>query len=409
MLVLKIAFRNIFRQKRRSLYTALSIIIGFTLLSISIGLAEGGYGHLIEMFTRGYTGHIQIHQKDYLERPGLYKNFQYDDDLVQSLNSIEGIKSYTPRIHSGSLAFIDKKTTGIQLIGINPVLEQKTTIISAKLGKGQFISETNSESPHNEMIIGNGIAEILKAKIGSQIVLIGQGADGSIANDIFKVVGIMKKENDSTERTKCYIHLYKAQEFLAMYGKVHEVAIVLNSYKDARETSEKLQTVLNNDKLEVAPWQRVEELFYKSMQADKAGNKVMIIIIVLVVGLGVLNTVLMSILERTREFGVMKAMGTTPLKIGLIIVTETVILSIIAATLSIFTSLLANWPLVKYGIKYDQPLSVGGIYFEAIYSDWVYEAFVTPYVVVVLTAIIVSVFPAIKAMLVKPVDAIRTY
>lgn len=409
MLVLKIAFRNIFRQKRRSLYTALSIIIGFTLLSISIGLAEGGYGHLIEMFTRGYTGHIQIHKKDYLERPGLYKNFQYNDDLIQSLNSIEEIKSYTPRIHSGSLAFIDKKTTGIQLIGINPTLEQKTTTISAKLGKGKFISETTLEEPHNEMIIGNVIAEILKAKIGSEIVLIGQGADGSIANDIFKVVGIMKKENDSTERTKCYIHLYKAQEFLAMYGKVHEVAIVLNSYKDAREASEKLQTVLNNDKLEVAPWQRVEELFYKSMQADKAGNKVMIVIIVLVVGLGVLNTVLMSILERTREFGVMKAMGTTPLKIGLIIVTETVILSIIAATFSIFTSLLANWPLVKYGIKYDQPLSVGGIYFEAIYSDWVYEAFVTPYVVVVLTAIVVSVFPAVKAMLVKPVDAIRTY
>lgn len=409
MLILKIAFRNIFRQKRRSLYTALSVIIGFTLLSISIGLAEGGYGHLIEMFTRGYTGHVQIHQKDYLERPGLYKNFQYNDELIQSLNSIEEIKSYTPRIHSGSLAFIDKKTTGIQLIGINPALEQKTTTIAAKLGKGRFISETTLEEPHNEMIIGNGIAEILRAKIGSEIVLIGQGADGSIANDIFKVVGIMKKENDSTERTKCYIHLYKAQEFLTMHGKVHEVAIVLNSYKDARGTSEKLQTVLNNDKLEVAPWQKVEEVFYKSMQADKAGNKVMIVIIVLVVGLGVLNTVLMSILERTREFGVMKAMGTTPLKIGLIIVTETVILSIIAATFSIFTSILANWPLVKYGIKYDQPLSVGGIYFEAIYSDWVYEAFMTPYVVVVLTAIVVSVFPAIKVMLIKPVDAIRTY
>jgi len=409
MLILKIAFRNIFRQKRRSLYTALSIIIGYTLLSVSIGLAEGGYGHLIEMFTRGYTGHVQIHQKDYLERPGLYKNFQYNDQLVQSLKNLKEIKSFTPRIHSGSLAFIDKKTTGIQLIGIDPKLERETTTISAKMGDGKFITETSTESPHNEMIIGNGVAKILKAKIGSEIVLIGQAADGSIANDIFKVVGIMKKENDSTERTKCYIHLYKAQEFLAMYGKVHEVAIVLDSYKDARDTSEKLQNILSDDNLEVAPWQKIEEVFYKSMQADKAGNKVMIIIIVLVVGLGVLNTVLMSILERTREFGVMKAIGTTPAKIALIIITETVILSTIAATFSILTGLLANWPLVKYGIKYDQPLSVGGIYFEAIYSDWVYEAFVTPYVVVIFTAITVSFIPAIKAMLVKPVDAIRTY
>lgn len=409
MLILKLAFRNIFRQKRRSLYTALSIIIGFTLLSVSIGLAEGGYGHLIERFTGSYTGHIQVHRAGYLERPGLYKNFQYNDELIKSLNSFSEIKSYTPRIHSGSLAFIDKQTTGVRLIGIYPTLEQRTTTVSAKLGEGRFISETTLEEPHNEMVIGHGVAEVLNADIGSEIVLIGQGADGSIANDIFKVVGIMREENNSTELTKCYVHLYKAQEFLAMYGRVHEVAVVLDSYKGAQTVSHRMQRVLGDAALDVSPWQKVEEVFYKSMQADKAGNKVMIVVIILVVGLGVLNTVLMSILERSREFGVMKAMGTTPVKIGLIIITETVILSVMAATLSIFTALLANWPLVKYGIKYDQPLSVGGIYFDAIYSDWVYDAFMTPYVVVVLTATAVSLFPAVKAMLVKPVDAIKTY
>ncbi len=412
MIILKIAFRNLFRQKRRSLYTAISIIIGSTLLSISIALAEGGYGNIIEMFTRGFTGHVQIHSEDYLEKPGLYKNFDYTDEIANVIQNGKLVQSHAPRIYSGALAFIDKKTTGTRIIGIDPTMEKQTTTIASKLGEGQFISDTSTDNPHNEIVIGRGMADILKAQINSKVVLISQSADGSIANDIFKVVGIMAKGSDNTERMNCYMHLYKAQEFLVLPERVHEIAIVLDSHKNAYQAVGELQTLLSApqyQKLSIAPWQKVEEMFFNSMQADKAGNNVMIVIIVLIVGLGVLNTVLMSILERTREFGIMKALGTTPGKIALMIIVETFMLAGLGATIALFTGALANWPLVEYGIKYSRPLSVGGIYFEGIHSGWILEAFATPFIVVITTAVVVSTIPAIKAARIKPVDAIRTY
>lgn len=412
MTVFKIALRNLFRQKRRSLYTAISIIVGSTLLSLSIALAEGGYGNVIEMFTRGFTGHIQIHSEDYLDRPGLYKNFEYDQKIIKLIKSNEKIQSHSPRVHTGALAFINKKTMGVAVIGVDPKLEEETTTLKAKLGEGCFFTVTSEELPHNEVVIGHGVAKVLKAKLGSQLVLIGQAADGSVANDLFKVVGIMSKKSDSTEKMKCYMHIYKAQEFLVMPKKIHEISLVLDSYKDAELVSKELQNTVDTfgqKELKISPWQKVEEAFYKSMQADKAGNNVMFVIITLIVALGVLNTVTMSILERTREFGVMKALGTRPFSISFMIILETFILSIIAATVATVTGALVNWPFVSVGINYSSPVSIGGITLDGIKSDWLLEAFTTPFAVVVITAVVVSIIPAIKAALVKPVEAMRTY
>ena len=411
MLIPKIALRNILRQKRRSFLTALSMVIGFVLLAISFAFGEGGYGQIIELFTHAHTGHIQIHKKGYLDRPNIYKNFEYTSRLQALLKDIPQIRAQAPRIYCGALAFIDRKTTGAQLIGVDPIKERHLSTLADRVGEGQFLDPASTDAPHNQIIIGNGLARILKATLGSRIAMVSQGVDGSIANDLFTVVGILKKEVDATDRNNGYIHICKAQEFLAMDNRIHEVAVMLSSHKKSRQITAKIKTTLKEAHLtgyEVHPWEEVESLFYRSMKADKKGNWVLLFIIGLIVALGVLNTVLMSILERTREFGVMRALGTRPLHILFQIVLETVFLSLMAVAAGVLITIPALWPLVIYGIPMGQ-MTVGGIEITTFKAGFVPEAFIIPLLVIVATSTLVSVIPAIRAARINPVDAMKRY
>ena len=143
--------------------------------------------------------------------------------------------------------------------------------------------------------------------------------------------------------------------------------------------------------------------------AKKEGNSIMLFVVMLIVGIGVLNTVLMSILDRMREYGVMKAMGTTPAFIFSSIVLETAMLSAMSAVAGLLMSLLANWPMKVYGITYPDPVSVGGIFIDTIYSEYVAEAFYMPVFVILFSAVAASLIPAWKAAVADPVKSMRSY
>ena len=409
MILFKMALRNIFKQKRRSFFTAVSMILGFVLLSVSIGFNEGGYGNVIKAFTSARTGHVQLHHREYLDKPGLYKNFEWNEKIEKVLYSVESVKNVSPRLFSGALAFIDKKTTAVQLKGIVPELEAGLTKLDKKIELGSYLK---TEEMINEVLITNSLAEILKAEVGSELILISQGADGSIANDKFVVGGILLKDLDSLENNTVFMALDTMQNYLALDTKVHEVAVMTDNYKKSFEVSNEISTALFSAKIKDVssePWEIVEEQFYKSMLADKQGMVIVYIIIILVVGIGVLNTVLMSILERMREYGVMKAMGTTPAFIFNAIVIETTILTVFGIIAGFFLSLLANWPMKVYGITYPDPVSVGGIFIHTINSEYVAEAFYTPVFVILFSAVAASLIPAWKAAVADPVKSMRSY
>ncbi len=410
MILFKMALRNIFKQKRRSFFTAVSMILGFVLLSVSIGFNEGGYGNVIKAFTSARTGHIQIHKKGYLEKPGLYSNFVWDDKFIKTVSSIDSIESFTPRIHSGGLAFLDKKTTAVQIKGIDPKREAETTLIDRKIESGSYLSA--SKDVRYEAVVTRSLADILNLKTGDDLIVISSGADGSIANDRFKVIGIFSKDLDSLYSNAVFVPLNTTQEFLVLDGKIHEVAVMINNYKNSFDDSMKISGIIKSAgirNISVEPWEIVEEQFFKSMNADKEGTVLVVIIIMLVVGVGVLNTVLMSILERMREYGVMKAMGTTPSFIFFSIVIETFLMSLFASAAGLGLSLLANWPFKVYGISYPEPVSIGGIFIETINSEYVAIAFYLPVIVIMVSSVVASIVPAYKAASAEPVKSMRSY
>jgi ABC-type lipoprotein release transport system permease subunit len=399
---MRLAFRNIFRQKRRSFFTMLSIMGSFVLCSMAIGLVYGTYGKVIDTFTRGHSGHIEIHAPGFLERPSLFKNIRDYENLIPLIEKNKEILSLSPRVVGAALISQGEKTTGAKMFGIDPEKEEKTTTIKNKISEGAFLSG----NINNDIVLGNALAKILAVKIGDPIVLMTQAADGSMSNDTFTVIGILSEASDAMEARNAYLHIKTAQEFLVLGNRIHELVIRLTDFNQARDVASKLKLDIKN--LEVSPWQEIEAEFYKAMTADQTGIWIDLGIMLFIVSIGVLNTVLMTILERTREFGILKAIGTRPQEIFMMVVLETSILTSVSVFIGMFIALFINYQLSLTGIPYPMPIEIGGMALHYLYSQVSWFNLWVPALVVSMSSIGVSVIPALRAAQIVPVKAIRS-
>ena len=402
--MLKIAFRNIFRQRRRTVLTALAMIVGFTLSSVFIGWSDGAYSDIISMFTRNRIGHIQVHRAGYLDKPSLYDVIDSYESIGEKIAGVEGVEAWTPRIYSAGLGSVGDKTMGVQIIGVDVEREVKATRFDRKIIRGAMFSDAAREA-----ILGVGLARILKADVGREIVLVTQGTDGAIANDLYKIVGIAESGDKATDRMACYLHIDDAQDLLVLDGRVHEIAVLAEALDRVPKITAAIEAQINDSTLEVSPWQVVAKSFYRAMQADRQGDLIGRMIIMLIVAIGVLNTVLMSVLDRTREYGVLKAMGTKPGQIFGVVVAEVTFIALGSIAIGALFGASLNYLLSIYGISLPQEFSYGGIVFQTMYAAVTVRSLAIPAVTVLVSAIFVSLFPALRAARIAPASAMRTH
>ena len=410
-MMLKIALRNTLRQKRRTILTSLAMIVGFTLLSFSIGLSDGSYSFVINMFTRNRLGHIQIHHHGYLDKPSLYATINNYQSVGQIIKNVKGVEAWAPRIYSVGLGSIGEKSTAIEVVGIDAVREVMATHFDKKVISGRSLSSI----PAKEAILGRGLAGILKADIDQEIMIVSQGADGSIANDVYTVVGVVDSGDPLRDRMSCYLHIKDAQEFFVLEGRIHEIAVIVSDLSKVSKVTERIKVKLSNSSLAIAPWQEFAKSFYQAMQVDQQGMWIALFIIILVVAVGVLNAVLMSVLERTREYGMLKAVGTKPRQIFWLVLYEVNIIALASVVIGTILALgfplstLINYILAINGIAFPE-ISYGGMKFQtALYVEVNARSIYIPAITIVVSAMAVSLFPALKAALVTPAKAMRTH
>ena len=405
MTTLKIAFRNIFRQKRRTILTALTMIVGFALSSVFIGWSDGAYSDIIAMFTQNRIGHIQVHRGGYLDKPSLYKTMSDYESIGQTIGSVKGVEAWTPRVYSAGLGSVGEKTTTVQIIGIDVGREIKATRFDKKIVDGWEISA----QPAREAVLGKGLARILSATVGGEIVIVSQGADGSIANELYEIVGVAESGDDITGRMACYLHIRDAQELLVLEGRSHEIVVIVSNINDVLKITKTIEANLADSTLNVAPWHEVAKSFYRAMQADQQGDAIGRIIIMLIVAIGVLNTVLMSVLERTSEYGVLKAIGTKPRQIFWLVICEVLIIALGSIVVGAGLGASINHLLSIYGITMPEEFTYGGIKFQTMYAEVNARSLIIPAITVILSAGIVSIFPALKAARILPARAMRAH
>jgi putative ABC transport system permease protein len=407
--VLKMAFRNIFRQKRRSLLTALTMLGGFVLSALAIGLTEGTFDGIVNAFTRSRLGHIQVHAPGYLDRPGLNKTLVGYREIGAIIKATPGVEAWAPRVYSAGLASLGDRTEAARIVGLDPSLETMATHFDKKITTGR----TFSAAAGKEVILGAGLAQSLKAVLGSEVVIVSQGADGSLANDKYRLVGLAESGDLATDRTTMYLHIDDARELLVLDGKVHEVVVIARSLKNVAALNITLRRELKAFKADVQPWKEFARSFYTAMEAKVKGNRVVLLILSIIVAIGVLNTALMSVLERRREYGVLKALGTRPRQIFSLIVLEISLLALMSVVLGCGLSLPLNYYLSQHQIPIgglvSKPVTFGGMQYTTFTSEVSVGSFVIPAVTVFFSAFLVSLLPAIKAARTDPAKSIRMF
>ncbi|HOP06417.1 MAG TPA: ABC transporter permease [candidate division Zixibacteria bacterium] len=405
MLTFRIAARNVFRQKRRTLLTVLTMMGGFTLASISIAFSDGSYANIISTFTRTQMGHIQIHGKGYLDRPTLYNTIDDYETVGAAIDSVAGVIAWSPRVYSAGLGSVGEKTTAVRIVGIDPEREETATRFDKKIISGKSFMPGAT----HRTILGKGLAIVLKAGPGDTLVVVSQGADGSIANDAYEIIGTAETGDEVGDQNTMYLSLTDAQDLLVLYGRAHEMVVIVDNLDDVLDLADQIQALPALQKYDVSPWQKFAASFYTAMQADRQGTWIMLGIIVLIVSVGVLNTVLMTVLERRREYGVLRAIGVRPGQVVRLVLYEVAAMDVVAVLFGAVVSLGVNYWLSRTGIDMAQAFTYGGMEFKTMYSEVNLQSFTIPAITVTAAALLVSVIPALKAARTAPAKAMRTH
>jgi putative ABC transport system permease protein len=384
------------------LLTSLTMFSGFVLCSFSIAFMDGSYNNVINMFTRNQLGHIQIHQAEYRGRPALYRTVDDYMAIGEALDRFDRVRAWAPRVYAAGLASVKHKTSGVRIIGIDPARENAATRFEKKIAEGSGFST----GPAYEALLGKGLANRLGADVGGDIVIVSQGADGSIANERYTIKGIIDSGNEADDKTALYLHLADAQELFVLENHVHEIAIVSGGIRGLYRLSNDISVAIGRPDLVVEPWQEFARSFYDAMKADQKGNWISLVIITMLVAIGVLNTVLMTVLERTREYGLLRAVGTSPGQVFNLVIVEVAVMAVISVAAGIAAGFALNYAFSIVGIPIPE-VEYGGVTFSKMFTEINMRSYLIPLLSIVLSATAVSVFPALKAARTRPAVAMR--
>jgi len=230
-----------------------------------------------------------------------------------------------------------------------------------------------------------------------------------LLNDVeAEVLSGLDAGDDVSNLTNFYLHIRDAQELLVLAGRVHEVVVTVSSLKRVRPAAREIAQRLERPQLAVAPWQEFAKDFYRAMKADRVGMWISLFIIILVVAVGVLNTVLMSVLERRREYGVLKALGTKPRQVFQLILIEIDLMALGSILIGAVAALGINYFFSIHGFTLSEPFTYGGVEFSHLHTEINLNSFVIPALTVGVTATLVALFPGWKAVRTDAAEAMRT-
>lgn len=403
----KLAWRNIWRNKRRSIITILAVTFAVMLSIAMRGLQLGTYEVNIETAVNMFPGYLQIQKIGYQKNPSLQKSFFFEQNLREMLQKESLITGYTPRVMGDGLISFKDNSAGAGILGIVPETEKTVCNIMSKVNSGRFFQ---SDSSH-EIVIGYTLLSNLKAEIGDTVVVLAQGYDGSLGNLLFRIVGTVKTGSREIDAGAVFMGLSTGQDLLAMYGRVNVIAISLDDLGDIPEVQNNLKRSLQkNSDLTVLKWNEIMPDFEQTIQLDNISGILFLGILVVVVAFGIMNTLLMSVTERFREFGVTLSIGMPQRKLVMQVFMETLFISLIGIVIGNILAAGINYYIVQ------NPIVFGGDFAE-LYAEYGFlprlestlkaHIFWNTSLATFIISIFASLYPLIKVYRLEPLKGIR--
>ena len=301
-----------------------AVIFAITLSIIQRGMQYGTYAETIKTAVRISTGYIQIQKIGYNRNPTLQKSFEMNSKIENALKRIQGIDGSSPRITADALLSYRDQSLGVMIMGVAPKTEDLITDFPKKIRSGRFLSPDSDagNNPVPEIVVGDKLLQNLGAQVGDSVVVLAQGIDGILGNMFVKIVGTFRTGSNEFDRMGVFMNISELQSFLGMGGKINAIALSVKGPGDLNAIVNRLDPVLRPTGLVALTWQDLLPQLKQMIELDNSSGVLYIIILLLVVGFGILNTVLMSITERFREYGVMLSLGMSQETLALAVALE---------------------------------------------------------------------------------------
>ncbi|MBT3442477.1 MAG: ABC transporter permease [Flavobacteriaceae bacterium] len=328
-MIIKIAWRNIFRNKKRTLITIGSIFIALFLIILMRGMQFGFYENLIKTVVESYSGYIEIHDKDYWENQSLNNSMIVDKQLLNEINEIQGVENVLERIKAFSLASSNDKIKGILINGVN-IQDEKLIVDWNK----RMVSGSLNFNGSNQVVIGKGISKYFNLNLKDTLVLFGQGYQGMMAAGKYEIIGIVDLKNPKLNDLGVFMDIDVTRRYISSDRIVTHLVIDKEENYDAEKLASKIRKNLSND-FEVLSWKKTLPDLDQTITADSAGGLIMVYILYIVVCFGMFGTVIMMTEERRYEFGVLISLGMSRLKLSSVVLFEILILSLLGVLLAI--------------------------------------------------------------------------
>tara|TARA_R110002072_G_scaffold172728_3_gene326989 strand:- start:6926 stop:9433 length:2508 start_codon:yes stop_codon:yes gene_type:complete len=405
MAIVWLTFRNLLKNRRRTLITLSSIVVGCISLIFVWGFIDGINSQMIDNSTGYVSGHIKVHRAGFHDSQELNLAIDEQSKIASVLAAQPNIAGFSPRIEGVALSSVGEKSRMVQVIGVTPETESRVTLIKQALVSGRYLQADQS----NEIVLGDASMSAFQAEVGDEITLITQAADGSIGADRFTIVGSFNTGIDVMDQNLMFIKLEDAQSLFSLWGRVTAWSIKLGDRNQVEAAASYIQAQLE-DQFEVLTWQEMMPSLLQMVQFHEAVAYVVLFVIFTVVSAGIANTILMSVMERTREFGVMMALGTQRHQILLLVLFESVLLGLIGIALGSFLGVSLNQYLAKIGLdlgQFTQALETMPGLSSMVYPVTNYSHVWLVNGIVLIVAILPALYPAWRAAKLNPVGAIK--
>ncbi|MBI4056594.1 MAG: ABC transporter permease [Elusimicrobia bacterium] len=403
--MLTLAWRNVWRNQRRSLITLISIGSGLAAILFGQSMIKSVQVQLVEKATGIIIGHIRVMRGDVKDLKVPEKNIDDPAPIYKALAAEPGVETFGARILFTGLVSSPANSKGVLICAVEPHKERKIVQIPKYINQGHFLTG----NPH-EIVMGDKLAEDLDVRLGEKLVVMAQATDGSLGAEAARLVGIYHTASATFDGQIIYVPLELCQQMLAMGNKVNDFIVRVKNIQEVDSIRDRLARALkDHPAVKVYTWREVDHELVGIQRFQNAILFVVLIIIFVIVSLGILNTLLMSLFERIREFGVLMAMGAKPRFILRLVLLESFLLGLMGLALGLVVGSI----LILYFGKTGLPLPIGDAisYFmpfdSVIYMRFAWDKHWVSIVAVFVASLISGLIPALRASRLKVAEALR--
>lgn len=400
-----IAWRNLWRKPWRTIITSGSIFTGVLFTALMTSMQYGSYDAMVDNVVKFYSGYMQVFTEKYNENKTINNTFELNDSILNTVNSVPEIISYTSRLEYFTLASSDELTKGAVVIGVEPASEDKVTGTKKWVEKGEYIQKGDKG-----VLVAVDLAKYLKVDIGDSIVLYGQGYHGVMAAGIYPVKGILKFPSPELNKQFIYMDLSTAQSLFSAPNRLTSLVIMVADHYELPPAAKQLRNKIQSPYL-VKTWDELQPELVSMIEGDAAGGLFIKAILYMIITFGIFGTILMMVSERKRELGVMIAIGMQRTKLSLILFFETLFMGLIGAV----TGILVSIPFIYYLYKNPVPLSGDAAKAMAemgiepyMYFSMNADVFYVQALIVFIITAVIALLPVYKSFTLKLTTALRS-